>query len=444
MSESQKTGLLNRIPAESSMLIVLVMMIAVLSALTMKQQNPAGADAGQQVGATLAAGGAKGSIAIVAEKSPLGKAFVDGVTIELKDAGIQPVAVIIGEPGDARRELTSLVERGTNVDAIAVTAISGAWPVYNKVPTISSELCVQAESYMWPTFARADNIISVANQTAIYAIIAIGMTMVIITAGIDLSVGSMVALSAVTAALFISENGGTDASVAAVGIACLLAMLMCSAAGLVNGIVITQLRVPPFIATLAMMMVARGLARRMSGDESISALPDSYLWIGTQSTLGLPNPIIIMIVLYLIAHVTMSRTVFGRYVYSVGGNPEAARLSGVRVRLVTLTVYAICGALAGLGGIMQSSKLQSGDPKLGSLLELDVISAVVVGGTSLMGGQGRIVGTLIGAFIIAIIKNGMNLMNVEDDIQAIVQGGVILAAVVFDNYKRGALKMTSG
>ncbi|HAD60043.1 MAG TPA: sugar-transporting ATPase [Planctomycetaceae bacterium] len=444
MSEPRKPGLLSRIPAEYSMLIVLVLMVSALSLLTLKKQNPAGADAGQQVGVSLKSSGAESTIVVVAEKSPLGSAFVEGVTTELKSAGIEPTAVIIGEPADARRGLTKLVEEGMKIDAIAVTSISGAWPVYDKVPTVSTDLCQEAESYLWPTFARADNIISVANQTAIYAIIAIGMTMVIITAGIDLSVGSMVALSAVTAALFISENGGTGASVTSVGIACLLAMLMCSAAGLVNGIVITQLRVPPFIATLAMMMVARGLARRLSGDESISALPDSYLWIGTQSTFGLPNPIIIMVVLYIIAHITMSRTVFGRYVYSVGGNPEAARLSGVRVRLVTLSVYAICGALAGLGGIMQSSKLQSGDPKLGSLLELDVISAVVVGGTSLMGGQGRIVGTLIGAFIIAIIKNGMNLMNVEDDIQAIVQGGVILAAVVFDNYKRGELKKTTG
>jgi ribose transport system permease protein len=219
-------------------------------------------------------------------------------------------------------------------------------------------------------------------------------------------------------------------------VGCCVGISVCALAGVFNGAMITRLGVPPFIATLAMMLMARGLARRLSDELSIQALPASFTWIGGAATFGIPNPVILMVVLYAIAHFVMSRTVFGRYVYAVGGNAEAARLSGVPVKRVTIVVYTLCGALAGLGGIVQSSKLGSGDPKLGLMFELDVIAAVVVGGTSLMGGEGRIFGTLIGAFIIAVIKNGMNLMKVGAPEQQIVLGAVVLLAVLVDTLKR--------
>jgi ribose transport system permease protein len=213
-------------------------------------------------------------------------------------------------------------------------------------------------------------------------------------------------------------------------------------AGFFSGTMVTVFRVPPFIVTLAVMLMARGLARRITNEESISDLPDPFRQIAGSTEFsvsgfefGIPNPVIVMIVLYAIAHVIMSKSVFGRYVYAVGGNAEAARLSGIDVKKITLVVYTLCGALAGLGGILQASKL-SGDPKLGVMFELDVIAAVVVGGTSLMGGQGRIFGTLIGALIIAVIKNGMNLMKIGSPDQQIVLGTVVLIAVLIDMLKR--------
>jgi ribose transport system permease protein len=202
---------------------------------------------------------------------------------------------------------------------------------------------------------------------------------------------------------------------------------------------ITAFRVPAFVVTLGMMMMARGLSRWLSNGRSIPEVPDSYRWIGGEATAGVPNPIWLMIGLYVVAHVVMSRTSFGRYVYAIGGNERAAQLSGVPVRRVLIVVYATCGALAGLGGLVLASQLGAGDPKFGMMYELEVIAAVVVGGTSLMGGQGKIFGTLIGAFIIAVISNGMNLTGVDPDNQLIVLGAVLTAAVVLDAIKRGKL-----
>jgi ribose transport system permease protein len=199
---------------------------------------------------------------------------------------------------------------------------------------------------------------------------------------------------------------------------------------------ITAFRIPPFIVTLGMMMMASGLAFRLSNGRSIPELPAAFFWLGRGETWGVPHPIVLMIVLYAIAHIVMTRTVFGRYVYAIGGNAEAARLSGISVKRMLLAVYTLSGALAGLGGIVLTSQLSAGDPKFGSMYELEVISAVVVGGASLLGGQGRIFGTLIGAFIIAVIKNGMNLTDVDPFNQKIVLGAVLMAAVLVDTLKR--------
>jgi ribose transport system permease protein len=193
-----------------------------------------------------------------------------------------------------------------------------------------------------------------------------------------------------------------------------------------------------------MMMVGSGLAYMLSGGLSIYQLPQSFDWLGRGDDLGgLPNAVVLMLALYLLAHITMSRTTVGRYIYAVGGNPEAARLSGVPVRKILLWVYASCGALAGLGGVIMASQFKSGDPKYGLMYELYVIAAVVVGGTSLSGGRGKVFGTLIGAFIIAVIQNGMNLTGVQSYTQKVVLGLVLLIAVLLDMLKKRGWKMST-
>ena len=183
-----------------------------------------------------------------------------------------------------------------------------------------------------------------------------------------------------------------------------------------------MLDIPPFIVTLAMMLVASGFAYILSGGQSIYQLPDGFGWLGAGTTFNVPNAVILMLLLYLVAHVVMSHTTLGRYIYATGGNEEAARLSGVPTRKIKVFVYVVAGALAGLGGMIEASQLASGRPNSGLMYELYVIAAVVVGGTSLTGGEGKIFGTLIGAFIIAVIQNGMNLMLVESYTQKVVFG----------------------
>lgn len=433
---NDKTQFWKHIANEYGMVFVLLFMIAALSVLTLQEQHPTGVQAGRQVAdEVLAKHGSGARVVIVAESTPVDREFVRGATEQLEAAGAVIAATSMGNPRSGRQALEQALEGGETIDAVIATADTSRWTIYDKFVQVGEEKCVSPQSYWWPTFARLDNLLSVANQTAIYAIIAIGMTMVIVTAGIDLSVGSLVALASVVAAISMRDNGGKEAPVHEVLLACLFAISVCATAGYFNGWMITRFRIPPFIATLAMMMMARGLARKMSAEESISALPDSFLTL-SDTTAGIPNPVILMLCLYGCAHVVMSMMVFGRHVYAVGGNPEAARLSGVKVKTTTIMVYMICGALAGLGGIMQSSKLGAGDPKLGVMLELDVIAAVVVGGTSLMGGEGKIFGTLIGAFVIAVIRNGMNLMNVGAPEQQMVLGAVVLVAVLIDTLKR--------
>jgi ribose transport system permease protein len=199
---------------------------------------------------------------------------------------------------------------------------------------------------------------------------------------------------------------------------------------------VTMFSIPSFIVTLAMMLVASGLAYLCARGQSIYQVPDAFIWLGRGAHLGVPNAVWLLVLLYAVAHVLMTRTALGRYIYAVGGNAEAARLSGVPVKGVLLVVYAVCGALAGVGGIVMASQLKSGAPTYGQMYELYVIAAVVVGGTSLSGGEGKVLGTLIGAFIIAVIQNGMNLTGVESYTQKVVLGLVILGAVLLDNLKK--------
>jgi ribose transport system permease protein len=263
------------------------------------------------------------------------------------------------------------------------------------------------------------------------------MTMVIITAGIDLSVGSLIALSAVLAARFIRDEAGAfQATTGGMLLACLAAIVLCGGVGAFSGGMITLFGIPPFIVTLAVMLVGSGLAYLLAQGQSIYQIPDSFVWLGRGADfLHLPNAVLLMLGLYAVAHVLMSRMRLGRYIYAVGGNPEAARLSGVPVRRVILFAYTASGLLAGLGGVIMASQLKSGSPTYGNMYELYTIAAVVVGGTSLSGGEGRMLGTLVGAFTIAVIQNGMNLTNVESYTQKVVLGMVILGAVTLDTLR---------
>ena len=272
-------------------------------------------------------------------------------------------------------------------------------------------------------FFTADNLSNVLRQNAFTAIIAAGMTFVIITAGIDLSVGSIVGLSGMLCADVLARGHGVAAGVSA-GLSVGLAV------GIVNGLVITIVRIPPFIATLAMMQVVRGAAFKYTDARTISGLPPAFAALGSRTW-----TFAITAVVFAAAWFALTRTPFGRYVYATGGNRDAAWLTGIRVKRLLFSVYVLCGATAGLAGVLVASRLGAGYPRAGELYELDAIAAVVVGGTSLFGGRGSIWGTLAGAFFIGILNNGLNLFRVSTYDQMIVKGAVLLAAASLDRWR---------
>jgi ribose transport system permease protein len=275
------------------------------------------------------------------------------------------------------------------------------------------------------TFLSGRNLVFVLLQISVNTILATGMTFVILSAGIDLSVGSVVALAGVVGANLVASGVPVPvAAVAAVGVGALV--------GLANGASIVYLKVAPFIATLASMTAVRGLAYLYTDGVSIGNLPGSFTAWGNARLGPVPVPVLVAAAVVLAAWLLLSRTVFGRRVYAVGGNEEAARLSGVRVGRVKLGVYTLMGALAALGGLILAARLGAGDPKAGQLFELTAIAAVVVGGTSLAGGRGAIWGTVLGALIIGVLDNGLVLLDVSAFYQMVVKGLVILGAVALD------------
>ncbi len=282
-----------------------------------------------------------------------------------------------------------------------------------------------------PTFLTADNLFNIGVQTAVTAIIAIGMTMVIVTAGIDLSVGSVAALAGVAGALLMSDVGLPPA------VAVLGGVVVGALAGLVNGLLVSLVGLAPFIATLGMMSVARGLVYIVTGAVAVFGLPDSFRLLG-QGQMGgwLPIPVLALAVVAIAAHLLLTRTKLGRYSYAIGSNREAARLSGIPVRFYTSCVYVISGALAGFGGMIAASRVNSGQPNFGIGLELDVIAAAVIGGASLFGGRGTVAGTLIGAFVMALIRNGSVLLGINTFYQNVIIGAIIWAAVAWDQFRR--------
>ena len=285
-------------------------------------------------------------------------------------------------------------------------------------------LCV-ALWILTPHFLTVSNLLNVAEQTAIIATVAAGMTFVIITAGIDLSVGSVLALAGVALAGVLHAGWPSAAAVTA-------AMAVGFLCGSGNGLLITLGRLPPFIATLGMMSLARGASLLLTAGRPISGFTDSFRYLATGKLLGVPLPVMVMLLVYGLAHLTLTGTKLGRYTYAVGGNEEAALLSGVNVKRYKTLIYGLCGGLSGLAAVLLTARLNSAQPIAGMMYELDAIAATVIGGTSLMGGEGKVFGTLIGALIIGVLKNGLNLLSISSFTQQIVIGLVIIIAVLLD------------
>jgi ribose/xylose/arabinose/galactoside ABC-type transport system permease subunit len=287
--------------------------------------------------------------------------------------------------------------------------------------------------------AVSDHFFSVANlanvtlQTSVLAITAAGMTFVILTAGIDLSVGSLVAVCGVVCALLLKLPVPAAPAIL-LGISGGVAVGVAS--GVLSGLFIARFGITPFIATLAMMTIWRGAAYLMVGGRPVWGLPEQFDFLGSGRLAGIPFPTVVMIVVYVVAWFVLAHTPFGRHVYAVGGNAEAARLAGIRTDRVTVLVYVICGGLAALSGVLLASRMSSGQPNAGLMFELEVIAAVVVGGTSLFGGRGGIVGTFFGAMLIGVLRNGLNLVGVESYVQQVVLGFVILLAVMLDQFRK--------
>lgn len=281
-----------------------------------------------------------------------------------------------------------------------------------------------------PYFWSVGNLLEVMRQVSAIAIIAAGGTFVILTAGIDLSVGSALGVTAMTA--IVCADAGLPAIVSilcALGAGVLI--------GAVNGVFIARFALPAFIVTLAALTYLRGIV--YVGTEGTTLIPErvDYAWIGQGALFGVPYAVLIMIAVYVAGWFLLNRTVFGRQVYAIGGNVEAARLSGIPVRRVIMATYIISGVSAGIAGLIVASRLESAVPDLGTGYELNAIAAIVLGGTSLMGGRGSLAGTFIGALFIAVLSNGMTLMNVASFYQQIIMGVVILLAVLIDRLRRG-------
>jgi len=276
-------------------------------------------------------------------------------------------------------------------------------------------------------FMTVPNLVNITRQVSINAIIAVGMTLVILTGGIDLSVGSLVALTGCVAIMGMDLPGGDFTGI-------VLGLAVAAGAGLLSGVLVAYCSMPPFITTLAMLTIARGVALVITSGQPLVRFNSAYQFLGEGQVGPVPVPILIMVLVLLLAWFILKNTPLGSYIYATGGNEEAARLSGIKVKRVKTLVYSLSGVCAGISGLVLAARLGSAQPNTGNGFELDAIAAVVLGGTSLMGGRGTIWGTLIGAFIIGVLNNGFNLLDVSPYYQLIAKGGVIIFAVLLDQF----------
>ncbi|MCF8453197.1 MAG: ABC transporter permease [Pedobacter sp.] len=282
-------------------------------------------------------------------------------------------------------------------------------------------------SFITPQFLTVSNWTIIITQVSINALLAFGVTFVIITGGIDLSLGSIVAVAGVSAAMLAHPD---SYPVLVPVFAGLLAGLLI---GAFNGFIITKSKIAPFIVTLGTMTIGRGLALILSNGRPVSNLSEPFVFIGSGKIMDIPVLIVILVLMFILCSIILNKTILGRYIYAVGGNEQAARASGINVTQVKMAVYSISGLLAGLAGILLTSRITTGQPNAGAGFELDAIAAVVIGGTSTTGGKGTIAGTLIGVLLIGVINNSLDLLNVTSYYQQVVMGIIIIGAVVLDS-----------
>ena len=308
---------------------------------------------------------------------------------------------------------------------------SKAWLMEQK-SLIALLVLIAIVSTLSPNFFTVNNLFNILQQTSVNAIMAVGMMLVILTSGIDLSVGSLLALTGAVAASMVGAE--VNALVAVAG-----ALALGAAIGACTGVIVAKGKVQAFIATLVMMLLLRGVTRVYTDGSPIntgfSDNADLFGWFGIGRPFGIPTPVWLMIIVFAAAWYMLHHTRLGRYIYALGGNEAATRLSGINVDRIKIVVYALCGMLAALASVIEVARLSSAQPMAGNGYELDAIAAVVLGGTSLAGGKGRIVGTLIGALILGFLNNGLNLLGISSNYQMIVKAVVILLAVLVDNKK---------
>lgn len=310
--------------------------------------------------------------------------------------------------------------------AHALAALRRSTTFYPLVGLVA--VCV-AMVFASDSFLSAANLENVLRQVSINAIIGVGMTCVILTGGIDLSVGSVMALSGTLAAgLLVAGANGAAALAAGIGVGVAL--------GAANGLFVAFAGMPPIIVTLATMGIARGLALIYTGGYPIDGLPDWVRFFGSGKVLGVQMPVLTMLAVYALAWLMLERMPFGRYVYAIGGNEHATRLSGVRVSRVKLAVYTFAGLTSALAALVLTGRLMSGQPNAGGGFELDAIAAVVMGGTSIAGGRGSIVGTLVGALLLGVLNNGLNMIGVNPYVQNVIKGAIILLAIYIGRERR--------
>ena len=330
------------------------------------------------------------------------------------------------EPASSKSATTAASTRALSTRALGTHA-QGL--LAQNGPLVALVLLCLVLAVLSPVFLSTQNLLNVGIQASVVAILAFGQTFVIVSSGIDLSVGSVAALAGIVTGYSASAQGVPPAL--AIG----LGMATGVGAGLVSGVLVAYGRLPAFIATMAMLSIGRGLALVLSDGIPV-AQPDAVAWFGRTVWGWLPIPVVIMVILGLLASFILNRTYAGRAMYAIGGNEEAARLSGINVRRQQLIVYALSGLFAAIAGLVLAGRLASGQPQAAAGYELDAIAAVVIGGASLAGGSGRAFGTFIGALVLAVIRNGLNLLNVSSFWQQVVIGAVIALAVLTDTLRR--------
>ncbi|MFC0180579.1 ABC transporter permease [Thorsellia kenyensis] len=308
------------------------------------------------------------------------------------------------------------------------------------IVTIIGEIQILRGKWDYNYFLSQGNMLIVLRQLSINGILAIGMTFVIITAGVDLSVGSVLALSSIVAARFATTNTGLSwtGTVDAIALPIIIALGIGTICGLINGTILSRFKLQPFIVTMGMLSAARGLTLLSTDGNPVSQLNENFRWIGKGHVMGIPVPVLILVFVFISAWILLNKTKFGRYVYAVGGNPKSARTSGINVNKIKILVYTLCGALAGIAGIILAARTGSAQTDAGNAYELDAIAAVVIGGTSMSGGTGSLVGTLFGILIIGVLSNALDLLGVTSYYQQILKGVLIVVAVLIDSSRKSS------